>query len=140
MQELLDMLKIPKGSTVSIYRIYGEGEHYNEITAVVGSGMTVIPQPTDTSVKYHVSVGTFKAFTPEAAEILEKAVKPKETLFLVGWRGDTAEDMAGAELLLAKKGFLSEFKGYAGMVWDSDIAKLIPVMVAGRYRREKEKV
>lgn len=140
MDKLIEFLKIPKGSAISVYRLYGDGDMYNEIVEAVEKGMSVITQPTPEPVRFHIAIGSFKAFTPDMAEVFEKAVKPKETIYLIGWKGDTAEDMAVVEMHLAKKGFLTEFRGYAGMIWDADIRNLIPVMVGGRYRKEKEVV
>lgn len=126
---ILDIAK-PRGKVAAI----GSSKEFIESLASTPGITLYLDRAVGCNTIYEI--GPLGNLTVDRAIRLRDFLAPAGILFVCGTEKETQDSIAGAEAILAKAGFLSEFAGYAGMRWDSDVKDLRPVLRCGRYRKK----
>lgn len=126
---ILDIAK-PKGRVAAI----GASKEFMEALAKIPNINICLDRADGCDIIYEI--GPLKQLTLDRARQLKSLVSPTGQIFVCGGEDETQLGIIEAEAILAKVGFLSDFAGYAGMKWDSDVKGLRPVLRCGKYRKE----
>jgi hypothetical protein len=126
---ILEIAK-PKGKVAAI----GASREFMEALSKTPGIMLQLDRAEGCDIIYEI--GELKNLTADRAHQLKNLISPAGQVFVCGGENETQLGIIEAEAILAKAGFLSDFAGYAGMKWDSDIKGLRPVLRCGKYRKE----